>query len=619
MDGLGAADAVEWGQLAYHWDAARDSGRALAAHVRAGLAAEGASALAEALQHYERAADLWPQVPAAAAHSPLDRAELWRRAAEAAYLIGEADRAISMAGRALSELDPSTDPLRTGTLLARLARYHWDVPDPAVAMAAIEKAVQVVPGDPATRERATVLATHGRLLMLQGRSRDARRRSLEAIAAARRVGARADEGYALNTLGVARGHLGQHNLAISHLEQARRLAEEVSATEELCSVHHNLAHTLSVLGRDSESVVVGLEGGRLARRFGLMRATGAHALTNVAHSLLFLGRWDEADRLLDEVIDLDLPEVNAAMALLTRAFGRVWRGELDAARADLTVVAATAKARQHPQLDADLHLHLAELETWAGRLPQARSAVAEGLAIATVTVIGLCLAGAAVEAATAEQARARHAAKDGEAAIERAARHRERARADVAAASGSPSYAAAVLAAIDAEWSRTVGPSDPGRWDHSANEWEKLSAPFLTAYARWRQAEALLASGTPRHTVATTVTAAWEVAHGLGARLLAAEIESLARRARIELPTPSTGPADSDEHARHPADEFHLTQREREVLALVAEGRTNRQIAEKLYISDKTASVHVSNILAKLGVTNRSEAGAVAHRLGLVD
>jgi len=109
------------------------------------------------------------------------------------------------------------------------------------------------------------------------------------------------------------------------------------------------------------------------------------------------------------------------------------------------------------------------------------------------------------------------------------------------------------------------------------------------------------------------------LASGLGARLLTAEIDSLSRRARIELALPAGG-GEPDEPAQEPAtvtDELGLTPREREVLALVAEGRTNREIAEALFISDKTASVHVSNILAKLGVANRGQAAAVAHRLRL--
>ncbi len=125
--------------------------------------------------------------------------------------------------------------------------------------------------------------------------------------------------------------------------------------------------------------------------------------------------------------------------------------------------------------------------------------------------------------------------------------------------------------------------------------------------------------GAPRDAAGAALARAWTLASGLGARLLVAEIDALARRARIELaPPPGRGQPGSP--AREPAtvaDELGLTPREREVLALVADGRTNRQIAEALFISGKTASMHVSNILAKLGVANRGEAAAVAHRLRL--
>jgi DNA-binding NarL/FixJ family response regulator len=107
---------------------------------------------------------------------------------------------------------------------------------------------------------------------------------------------------------------------------------------------------------------------------------------------------------------------------------------------------------------------------------------------------------------------------------------------------------------------------------------------------------------------------AWTVAHDLGAGWLEREAAALARRARIDLDLPADPPPPA---VPAPGDELGLTAREREVLALVADGRTNRQIAGSLYITEKTASTHVSNILAKLGVANRSEAAAVAHRLGL--
>jgi DNA-binding CsgD family transcriptional regulator len=173
------------------------------------------------------------------------------------------------------------------------------------------------------------------------------------------------------------------------------------------------------------------------------------------------------------------------------------------------------------------------------------------------------------------------------------------------------------LGTAEAEWSRVAGSSDPERWATAAHAWEELGHAYPAAYARWRQAEALLARGPSRDGAAAALTQAWTVAGGLEAGRLATEIESLARRARVVLARPGDGEPHDPVPPVAPGDELGLTPREREVLALVADGRTNRQIAEALFISQKTASVHVSNILAKLGVANRAEAGAVAHRLGL--
>ncbi len=309
----------------------------------------------------------------------------------------------------------------------------------------------------------------------------------------------------------------------------------------------------------------------------------------------------------------------ATRALFSRLSWRLWRGDFDAARADFAQLRSSAVLARDAGYAAFVSGWLAELDTWEGRLGEATAVVSDSLAAVvgsrnTVLVVALCRVGLAAEAATAEHARARGAVAEHEAAVERATQLREQARAAISANDWPTSpYLVAVLATIDAEWTRTVGPSDPDRWNEAAEAWETLRHPFPAAYARWRQAEALLASGAPRPQVTAIVTDAWQVAHHLGARALAAEIEALARRARIEVGvTP-----DEPEPRPNAGDEFHLTNREREVLALLADGRTNRQIADVLYISDKTASVHVSNILTKLGVANRGEAAALAHRLGL--
>ena len=135
--------------------------------------------------------------------------------------------------------------------------------------------------------------------------------------------------------------------------------------------------------------------------------------------------------------------------------------------------------------------------------------------------------------------------------------------------------------------------------------------------ARWREAEALLAARAPRAQVERTLGAAYAVAARLGAGFLLGELERLARRGRVRLEVPASPAPVPEPEAPSPARSLGLTPREEEVLALVAAGRTNRQIAEVLFITEKTASLHVSHILAKLGVAGRVEAAAVAHRLGL--
>jgi DNA-binding CsgD family transcriptional regulator len=224
----------------------------------------------------------------------------------------------------------------------------------------------------------------------------------------------------------------------------------------------------------------------------------------------------------------------------------------------------------------------------------------------------------AVEAAAAEQARARHAEPEEQAARELAAVLIDRARTAAAAPNVmvTPTVAANLLT-VAAEWSRVTGPSDPEEWAGCAQAWEALGYPWPAAYARWREAEAMLARRAPRQVAAPALAKAWTMASGLGSPLLTAEIDALGRRARIEL-APVAEPDGSASEPATSTDQLGLTPREREVLRLVAAGRTNRQIGEALFISNKTASVHVSNILAKLGVANRSEAAAVAHRLRLI-
>ena len=142
---------------------------------------------------------------------------------------------------------------------------------------------------------------------------------------------------------------------------------------------------------------------------------------------------------------------------------------------------------------------------------------------------------------------------------------------------------------------------------------------FEGAYARFRQAEALLAARGSREDAAAVLTKARDTAASLGARPLLELIDGLAARARLSLGDVRMDAEPASPPAQDPMAAYELTARELEVLRLVAAGRTNRQIGEELFISESTAGVHVSRILAKFGVAGRVEAATIAARLGIAD
>jgi DNA-binding CsgD family transcriptional regulator len=173
----------------------------------------------------------------------------------------------------------------------------------------------------------------------------------------------------------------------------------------------------------------------------------------------------------------------------------------------------------------------------------------------------------------------------------------------------------------EAEWSRLEGASSAELWAKAAATWDTMNQPYPAAYARWRTAEALLARRARSGPAADALRQAHAAAQRMGAEPLRQEIQALATRAGISLEEPagSESPAARASEVAPAEAESGLTRRELEVLRLVAQGRTNREVATTLFISEKTAGVHVSNILRKLDLRSRVEASAYAHRLGLLD
>jgi DNA-binding CsgD family transcriptional regulator len=263
----------------------------------------------------------------------------------------------------------------------------------------------------------------------------------------------------------------------------------------------------------------------------------------------------------------------------------------------------------------------AESHRREGDLDGARAAVARALdEIETCTedvmrLASVTAAGLSVEADRAQRARDLGEPAELRAALAHARIHMQRLRA--VATSGGPVEGAWRQVGA-AELARARGRSDPALWSAAVDAWESLGRPYPSALAQHREAEALVERGD-RDAAAAVVGTALEIAGALGAGWLEGELRGLAGRARLRL---TGGPLDADDagdgavdgHEDGELDPFGLTERERQVLALVAQGATNRQIGASLYMAEKTASVHVSRILAKLGVSSRTQAAAVAHR-----
>jgi DNA-binding CsgD family transcriptional regulator/tetratricopeptide (TPR) repeat protein len=612
-------------ELAHHWYAAHDLERALPAAVAAGLAAEKVYAFAEAQRQFERALELWEQVPTVHGGIGMDRVDLLVHAADSAQRNGSLDRAVALVRAALKEVDAEAEPRRAGVLTARLAHY-LRTSGKQGAFATYKEAVRLVPPEPPSRERARVLALFSQALMLKPMFEEARAVAEEAITVAQAAGARASEGHARNTLGVVLAHLGDPATGMRHLEEALRIAEDLHENhglevEDVLRALVNLCDLYDLIGELERGAEVALRAVEEARQHGLERTFGAWATADSAAVLIKLGRWDEADQRLRAAFALATPSgltaINLHQSLATLQVGR---GELDLAVEHLGDARRQfEKVFVGAQHIGPLYREIANAAIWQGRHADARTAVAAGLS-ACLGVDGirhaasLYPAGLRAEADQAERARARHDPDEEADARRVGAELLDGAR--VLNAPWGPEFEAH-LATAEAEWTRLVGEPDPERWQAATAAWDKAGQPYPAAYARWRLAEAVLAARLDREQAERALAEAHAGAVQLGAEPLRGEIEQLARRSRIELTGSGAGLDGAGPEAADGG--LGLTPRELEVLRLVADGRSNRQIAEALFISAKTASVHVSNILAKLGVASRIEAAAVAHRLALFD
>ena len=609
--------------VAGHYASAGDQPSALRSTVRAAHAAECVLAYGEAADLYENALELWARVDDAETVAGLDHVALLARGGRAHRIAGDRDRAEGLLREALKELGPTRDPARFASLLGSQARTIWSLNRGEEAVAMTERALSILPPDDPLGVRPYLLAHLTRTRFLRGRFREAAIDGELALQAAREAGDQSSESEMLNTLGMAQAALGDVDQGLERLRQAVEVARASGDVDNLATAYSNLADTLSMVGRTQDALATAQEGmaatpRRLSRVYDWMKLT-------VSETAYAAGEWDTSEEYL----------IGGGTRLLgvARIFAHEREAELalgtgDEARAQAALDAAEplVQVSAEPQWIGMYGVLRGELCRRQRHLEGAQAAVQDALdrlevctddvmRIARVSVVG-----ARLEADRAQRARDLRETGQRRDALARATIHVE--RLDAAAAEGGP-VERAYLAEARAELARARDKGGAREWALTATAWDEVQRPYPAATARWRQAEALVAGGN--RTEAAKV-AARGASGGTSARLgVARGGADHARRSRPARAGPRPGrrrrgrqrePRRSTARVDEP-DPFGLTPRERQVLGLLAQGATNRQIGAALFMAEKTASVHVSRILAKLDVQGRTEAAAVAHRLHL--
>ncbi|MFI2202528.1 AAA family ATPase [Streptomyces sp. NPDC020192] len=616
-------------RLASYWYHAHDAAKALPAVLDASVVARRRHAYTEQLGLLERAMELWDSAPEEVrsalrpvdyteafppcgcdpATTPLRYLDLLAEAAVAGRFGGERERALKITKRALRLLEDEPDPQR--------AAWFWVQRSLLVQAQArgdgrqeLATAQDLVRGLPPSEVHAEVLALAANWSMLHRPGPEAFAAAERAVEYARMVGARDIELHARLTLGGLMVDAGDFGTGLTEMRQVLQdtLAEGVHHVAGRAYV--NLPSELQSVGRDREAAPLLREGIAFARRYGQLDSE-AWMWGNLSDALYSLGQWQEAAEAAAHATRVGHGAKPRGAGALKLAHLALARGDL--AEAGRHLAAARTHYGSHdpmPQQSLPLARITLGVAAEEGRVADARAVLLQALDAGFPPGTHrygwpLLLAAAGAEA----DARTQPAAGPGRAEI--LDRLFETVR---KLTTGAPLWQA-----YDhwtrAELLRAEGRDTVDTWSPVVTAFECLDRPYDLARVRHRMAGALLADGgdDERDRALELLRLSGAVAAHLGARPLADAVTRLAQRARLTLtraPRQALAPAD-------PAAALGLTSRERDVLRLVAAGRTNRQIAEELFISPKTASVHVSNILGKLGVSGRGEAAAVAHRLEL--
>jgi DNA-binding CsgD family transcriptional regulator/tetratricopeptide (TPR) repeat protein len=463
------------------------------------------------------------------------------------------------------------------------------------------------------------MSFEGRMMMINGRMAEARERLEEAVPLAERLGARALLADSLSGLAIAYANLGEFKRAIAAGREAIRLADESGLAEQIGRAYINGSQAIDDAGRLEEALALGLKGIPVVDRLGLGRGPGDQLRAQAAWRFHRIGRLAAAERLLQTAFE---DSTTAFMVAGGQAFaGRfaVERGDLVRAEHLLESAWELMQRSGGFQLLGPAMAARVLLEIRRDDLARARERAREGLgrvAEAEGSLIynaELYWLAVRVEADLAERARA---VRDDQAVDEcetNAVGVLDSFTTTIGniPGGGAPPESLAFHALAKAELTRLRGERVVEPWQLAAERFRSVGTIYPSAYAEFRAAEALAFSGGRPAQIAGPLKRAHATALEVGSPPFLEEVAGLARRVGVAL-----GGRERDDEAGGIAN-LGLTDRELEVLRLLGDGRTNRQIGEELFITPKTASVHVSRILMKLGVANRAEAAAAAHRMGL--
>lgn len=588
-------------ELAAHAYAAGAHRQALAASWRAAAASEGAGRL----HLLERVLELWEAVPQAAATLRVDRLTVLEQAVDASHAAGATARGIQLSTEALGLVDAGAEPHRAAHLYYQRARLasHGNTS----GRGDLQRALALLPAGEPAAVRGNVLAELAAAHVFASDHARGERAARAAIEAAEQLGDASLAARAHAMLGLATAAADPAS-ALDHLARAHAAAQTATDPQALLTVAMWESAVRLAAGEYATAIEVIQQGIRAAHETYQYAKHGPILVVKWVQALTALGRWAEAIGRVDETLAAgQLPPLSEAALLICRAEIVLAQGEPAAAQT------AAAAAERLLGDDPWVRQYRLKLRVVQCRLALHRDEPGQAQRLFTATLAGddltthphegwpLLVAGAQIQtsrsahAGTDEQARASIVAARAELAVR---------------AAGLPSISA-VDSAHRAVLTATLTEAATS-WDRAVHGWRRLRQPYELAQSLLGAAEAHLAAGSRRVALPLLQEAA-AVAAELGAAPVSQAARQLARRGRLPLAEPAARPSTSDDPPPHA-----LTARELEVLRLVADGRTNRQIAAELYISSNTAGVHVSRILTKLGVSTRTEAAALTHRRNLL-